>query len=101
MIDKRAARLRRAARTRRKVHELRAVRLAVHRTNSHIYAQIYSPDGDKVLTSASTMEKELRVKLTNGGNKAAAAVIGQRIAEKARQLGIETVAFDRSGYKYH
>ena len=101
MIDKKAGKLRRAAATRRKIHQLRAVRLAVHRTNCHIYAQLFSADGDKVLASASTAEKEMRTKLANGGNKSAAAVIGQRIAEKAKQLGIEAVAFDRSGYKYH
>jgi large subunit ribosomal protein L18 len=101
MIDKKAARLRRSAQTRRKVHKLRAVRLAVHRTNGHIYAQIFSAEGDKVLASASTAEKEVRAKLASGGNKAAAVMIGQRIAEKAKTLGIEAVAFDRSGYKYH
>jgi large subunit ribosomal protein L18 len=101
MIDKKASRLRRAAQTRRKVHQLRAVRLTVHRTNGHIYAQIFSAEGDKVLASASTAEKEVRGKVANGGNKNAAAVIGQRIAEKAKSLGIEAVAFDRSGFKYH
>ena len=101
MIDKKVGKLRRAAATRRKIRQLRAVRLAVHRTNCHIYAQLFSPEGDKVLASASTAEKEMRTKLANGGNKSAATAVGQRIAEKARQLGIEAVAFDRSGYKYH
>ena len=101
MIDKKAGKLRRAKATRRKIHQLRAVRLAVHRTNCHIYAQLFSADGDKVLASASTAEKEMRTKLANGGNKSAAVAVGQRIAEKAKQLGIEAVAFDRSGYKYH
>jgi len=101
MIDKKSAQVRRAASTRRKIQQLRAVRLAVHRTNTHIYAQIFSAEGDKVLASASTMEKELRGKIANGGNKSAAATVGQRIAERAKQLGIESVAFDRSGYKYH
>ena len=102
MIDKKAARLRRASQTRRKIRELAKVRLAVHRTNTHIYAQLRSVDG-KVLTSASTMEKEVRTALTNGGNKAEAAAIavGKRIAEKAKGWGIEAVAFDRSGYTYH
>jgi large subunit ribosomal protein L18 len=100
MIDKNAARLRRASQTRRKIHELAKVRLAVHRTNTHIYAQLSSVDG-KVLTSASTMEKEVRTTVPNGGNKAAAVAIGKRIAEKAKSLGIQAVAFDRSGYKYH
>jgi large subunit ribosomal protein L18 len=100
MIDKKSARLRRAAQTRHKIRELASVRLAVHRTNTHIYAQLCSVDG-KVLTSASTVEKEVRTKVTNGGNKAAAAAVGKRIAEKAKGLGIEAVAFDRSGYRYH
>ncbi len=101
MIDKKAAKLRRAAATRRKIRELRAARLAVHRTKAHIYAQIFSPGGDKVLASASTAEKDMRGKLSSGGNKAAAAAIGQRIAERAKQAGIVSVAFDRAGYKYH
>ncbi len=100
MIDKRTARLRRAAQTRRKIRELAAVRLAVHRTNTHIYAQLCSADG-KVLTSASTVEKEVRTKVSKGSNKAAAAAVGRRIAEKAKGLGIQAAAFDRSGYKYH
>jgi len=100
MIDKKTARLRRAAQTRRKIRQLAAVRLAVHRTNMHIYAQLCSADG-KVLTSASTVEKDVRTKVANGGNKAAAAAVGTRIAEKAKGLGIEAVAFDRSGYRYH
>jgi len=83
-----------------KIHELAKVRLAVHRTNTHIYAQLRAVDG-KVLTSASTMEKEVRTEVPNGGNKAAAVAVGKRIAEKAKGLGIQAVAFDRSGYKYH
>ncbi len=101
MIEKKTARLRRAAQTRRKIHQLKTVRLAVHRTNAHIYAQLYSSDGGRVPPSASTAEKEVRAQLANGGNKAAATAVGRRIAERAKQLGIERVAFDRSGYKYH
>ncbi len=101
MIDKQTARSRRAAQTRRKIRELAIARLAVHRSNGHIYAQLFSADGDKVLTSASTLEKEVRTKVPKGGNKAAAAMVGKRIAEKAKGLGIESVAFDRSGYRYH
>ncbi len=101
MIEKKVSRLRRAAATRRKLHELRAVRLAVHRTNQHIYAQVISADGAKVLASASTVEKEVRAQVPNGGNVAAAAAVGKRIAEKAKGLGIAEVAFDRAGYKYH
>ena len=101
MFDKNPARLRRARQTRLKIRELGAVRLTVHRTNSHIYAQITSPSGDKVLASASTIEKEVRAKLKHGGNVKAAEEIGTRIAERAKQAGVEVVAFDRSGYKYH
>jgi large subunit ribosomal protein L18 len=101
MIDKNESRLRRAAKTRHKIHQLRTVRLAVHRTNGHIYAQVFSADGTKVLTSASTLEKEVRATIANGGNAAAAAAVGKRIAEKAKGLGIESVAFDRSGYQFH
>jgi large subunit ribosomal protein L18 len=101
MIDKNSARLRRSRQTRSKIRELGAVRLSVHRTNTHIYANIVSAAGDKVLASASSVEKEVRAKLKHGGNRQAAEMIGQRIAEKAKALGIETVAFDRSGYRYH
>jgi len=101
MIDKRKARVRRAAQTRLRQRGQGVVRLAVHRTNQHIYAQVISGDGAKVLVTASTAEKELRAQVPKGGNKAAATVVGKRIAEKAKQLGISEVAFDRSGYRYH
>jgi large subunit ribosomal protein L18 len=99
--DKNQARLRRSRRTRAKIAELRAVRLTVHRSNSHIYAQVIDASGAKVLASASTVEDEVRKQIKNGGNVKAAAEVGKRIAEKARKLGIEAVAFDRSGYKFH
>ena len=83
MIEKKTARLRRAAQTRRKIHQLKTLRLAVHRTNAHIYVQLYSSDGGRVLTSASTAEKVVRAQLANGGNKAAATAVGRRIAERA------------------
>ena len=73
----------------------------MHRTNTHIYAQIIAETGDKVLASASTLEADVRKKVKNGGNVEAAAAIGKLIAEKAKKAGITTVAFDRSGYKYH
>jgi large subunit ribosomal protein L18 len=94
-------RLRRARKTRAKIAELKVTRLSVHRTNTHIYAQIIAETGDKVLASASTVEADVRKKVKNGGNVEAAAVIGKLIAEKAKKAGITTVAFDRSGYKYH
>jgi large subunit ribosomal protein L18 len=101
MLDKNSNRLRRARQTRHKIRELGELRLTVHRSNSHIYAQIITPAGEKVLASASSAEKELRAKLKNGGNRKAAEAVGQRIAEKAKAAGIERVAFDRAGYKYH
>jgi large subunit ribosomal protein L18 len=94
-------RLRRARKTRAKIAELKVTRLSVHRTNTHIYAQIIAESGDKVIVSASTVEADVRKKVKNGGNVEAAAVIGKLIAEKAKKAGVTTVAFDRSGYKYH
>jgi len=101
MIDKKQARLRRARKTRVKIAELKSLRLSVHRTNSHIYAQVFSPSGSQVLASASSLEPEVRKNLTNGGNVGAAAVIGKLIAERAKKAGIEQVAFDRGGFQYH
>ena len=94
-------RLRRARKTRAKIAELKVTRLSVHRTNTHIYAQIIAESGDMVIASASTVEAEVRKNLKNGGNIEAAALIGKLIAEKAVKAGVTTVAFDRSGYKYH
>jgi len=94
-------RLRRARKTRAKIAELKVTRLSVHRTNTHIYAQIIDATGGKVIVSASTVEAGIRKNLKNGGNVEAATVIGQLIAQKAVKAGITTVAFDRSGYKYH
>jgi large subunit ribosomal protein L18 len=101
MIDKNSARLRRSRQTRLKIREIGAVRLTVHRTNVHIYAQITSPGGDRVLASASSVEKALRAGMKSGSTRKAAEIVGQRIAEKARAAGIEKVAFDRAGYRYH
>jgi large subunit ribosomal protein L18 len=101
MSAKNLARLRRARQTRLKILEVGTARLTVHRTNAHIYAQITSPSGDKVLATASTLEKDVRGQLKHGGNRKAAELVGQRIAQKAKQAGIEKVAFDRAGYRYH
>ncbi|WP_459616245.1 50S ribosomal protein L18 [Bordetella sp. 2513F-2] len=104
-MDKKVSRLRRAVSTRRKITELRVHRLSVFRSNQHIYANIISPEGDRVLVSASTIEAEVRAQLAGksglGGNTAAAALVGKRVAEKAKAAGIELVAFDRSGFRYH
>ena len=94
-------RLRRARKTRAKIAELKVTRLSVHRTNLHTYAQIIDAAGGKVIVSASTVEADVRKNIKNGGNVEAAAAIGKLIAEKAVKAGVTTVAFDRSGYKYH
>ncbi|HET9702099.1 MAG TPA: 50S ribosomal protein L18 [Burkholderiales bacterium] len=100
-MDRKVSRQRRARSGRAKMAELKAVRLTVHRSNSHIYAQIIDASGGRVLTSASTLETDVRGQIKNGGNIAAAAAVGKRIAEKAKGLGIERVAFDRAGFRYH
>ncbi len=101
MIEKKQSRLRRSRRTRAKIAELKVVRLTVNRSNTHIYAQIIDASGGKVLASASSAEKSLRADLKNGGNIKAATVVGKSIAEKAIKVGVEVVAFDRSGYRFH
>ena len=101
MSEKNEQRLRRARKTRAKISELNAVRLTVHRSNSHIYAQVIDASGAKVLAAASTAETELRANVKKGSNVKAAAEVGRRIAERAKKLGIAAVAFDRAGYKYH
>ena len=100
-LDKKQNRLRRARRGRAKIREHEANRLSIHRTPRHIYAQVIAGDGAKVLVSASTLEAEVRKGIKNGGNVEAAAIVGARIAEKAKAAGIDTVAFDRSGFRYH
>ncbi len=105
MIDKKEARLRRARATRVRIALQRVHRLTVHRTNLHIYANLISPDGARVLASASTVEPEVRAQLAGakgkGGNAAAARLVGARIAQKARAAGVEQVAFDRAGFRFH
>ena len=100
-MNKKDARARRARQTRLRIAQQGATRLVVSRSNCHIYAQIVAPEGDRVLASASTIEGDVRKDVKNGGNTAAAAVVGKRIAERAKALGIERVAFDRSGFRFH
>ena len=100
-LDKKQNRLRRARKGRAKIRELGASRLTVHRTPQHIYAQIIAADGSSVVAAASTLESEVRKGIKNGGNVEAAAIVGARIAEKAKSAGVDTVAFDRSGFRYH
>lgn len=99
MADKKTSRIRRARRARAKISEFRIHRLCVHRTPRHIYAQVIAPSGDQVVAAASTVEKDLREKAT--GNVEAAKAVGALIAERAKNAGITSVAFDRSGFKYH
>ncbi len=101
MLNKKDQRLRRAGQTRARISKQVCPRLSVFRSNQHIYAQVVSEDGSRILASASTAEKEIRTDLASGGNVAAAAVIGKRIAERSRAAGIERVAFDRAGFAYH
>jgi large subunit ribosomal protein L18 len=105
MIDKKASRLRRARATRARIALQKVNRLTVTRTNLHIYASVISADGSKVLASASTAEAEVRNQLASvqgkGGNVNAAKLVGERIAKKARAAGVEQVAFDRAGFRYH
>ena len=101
MSDKNRARLRRAKKTRSKIAKLEAVRLSVHRTSQHFYAQIFDQTGQAVLASASTLEPDLKKDLKTGGNCEAAVAVGKSLATKAKEAGIEEVAFDRSGFRYH
>jgi len=100
-MDKKTTRLRRARRGRIHIREKGAVRLCVHRTPRHIYAQVISPEGNQVVASASTLDGDVRKDLTSTGGIAAATAVGQVIAERAKAAGITRVAFDRSGFKYH
>lgn len=101
-MDKKHARLRRATRARAKIRELGGYRLCIHRTPRHIYAQVIGDTGGRVVASASTLEKALKAECDgHTGNAAAAAKIGQAIADRARSAGVEKVSFDRSGFKYH
>jgi large subunit ribosomal protein L18 len=101
IIDKKGTRLRRATRGRAKIRELRVLRLTVHRTPQHMYAQIIDGAGGKVLVCASTVQEAVKTGLKTTGNVAAAAVVGKVIAERAKAAGISSVAFDRSGFRYH
>lgn len=101
-MDKKQARLRRGRRTRAKIRELGVHRLTVHRTPRHIYAQVIAPNGSEVLASASTLDAEVKAALEGySGNADAAAMVGRKIAERARAAGLTRIAFDRAGYRYH
>jgi large subunit ribosomal protein L18 len=101
-MDKKTSRIRRARRARAKISELGVHRLTIHRTPRHIYAQVIAPNGAEVIASASTMDKAVVADIDGPrGNAAAAAVVGRFVAERAKEKGVERVAFDRSGFRYH
>ena len=100
-MDKKESRIRRATRARKKIRELGSHRLVVNRTPRHIYAQLIAPTGSEVIATASTLDKEVRAQVEKTGNIEAAAVVGKAIAERAKAKGVESVAFDRSGFRYH
>lgn len=101
MVNKEQSRIRRSRKTRAKIAELGRTRLTVFRSNLNIYAQVIDAATNKVVATASTVEAEMRKKLKKTGDVSAAAEIGKRIADKAKKAGVEEVAFDRSGYRYH
>ncbi|MDR3477985.1 MAG: 50S ribosomal protein L18 [Gammaproteobacteria bacterium] len=100
-MNKKVSRLRRAKRVRMHIRELEAVRLCIHRTPRHIYAQVIAPTGESVLVCASSLDKQIKDKLKSTGNVEAAKLVGQLVAERAIKAGIKQVAFDRSGFNYH
>jgi len=100
-MSKKSSRTRRSVKSRAKIRELGVHRLSVHRTPRNIYAQVIAPDGGTIIASASTLDKTIRADVKNGGNVEAAVIVGTAIAERCKTSGIDTVAFDRSGFKYH
>lgn len=100
-MNKKETRLRRARKTRFRMRFQGSTRLCVHRTPRHIYAQVISPDGARILASASTLDKEVKGQIKYGGNSDAAALVGKMIAQRAKKAGVSRVAFDRSGFKFH
>ena len=100
-MDKKVKRLRRARKTRAHIRELGGHRLTVHRTPRHIYAQVVTADGARTVVAASSLEKAIRSQLQSTGNVEAAKLVGKAVAAKAREAGLKTVAFDRSGFRFH
>ena len=101
MNSKKSERMRRATKTRARIKHKGENRLTVHKTPRHVYAQIIAPNGSEVIASASTVDKEIKGQLKNGGNVEAATIVGKTLAERAKKAGVSKVAFDRSGFKYH
>lgn len=100
-MTKKDSRQRRAKRGRMNIRQQKAVRLCVHRTPRHIYAQIISSKGDEVIACASTLDKQVKGNLKSTGNVKAAELVGKLVAQRALEAGIKEVAFDRSGFNYH
>ncbi len=100
-MNKKQARIRRATKSRIKMKELGATRLVVNRTPRHIYAQIISADGGKILATASSVEKDIKAEGKPTGNVDTAKAVGALVAQRATKAGVSNVAFDRSGFKYH
>jgi len=100
-MDKKSSRIRRARKTRAKISELAVPRLSIHRTPRHIYAQVIAASGSEVIASVSTVQTDLKGQVKYTGNIDAATAVGKAIAEKALAAGVTSVAFDRSGFKYH
>ena len=101
MASKKKSRLRRARKTRGRIARQNALRLSVHRTPRHFYAQLFDASGRGVLAAVSTLDPKVREQLKYGGNIGAASELGKLMAEKAGAAGIDRVAFDRSGFRYH
>lgn len=100
-MSKKTDRLRRARKARARIKQQGANRLTVHKTSRHVYAQIIAPNGSEVLASASSLDKDVKSQIKYSGNVEAAQAVGKTLAERAKKAGIENVAFDRSGFKYH
>lgn len=100
-LNKNTARLRRARRTRHHIQRLGVNRLSVYRSANHIYAQVFTPCGSRVLTSASTLDNEIQTAIKHSGNSKAAGLTGELLAKRCKAAGIQKLAFDRSGYRYH
>ena len=99
--NKRTARIRRSGRTRHTVRRLGTNRLTVFRSSNHIYAQVFTSCGAKVLVSASSLDPEIKSEKNHGGNVKSAALVGRLLAKRCMASGVTSVAFDRSGYLYH
>lgn len=100
-VNKKISHTRRASRTRHQIHRLNMNRLSVFRSSNHIYAQILSSCGSKVLVCASSLDQDIKSNSKHCGNIKAATLVGTLLAKRCKEAGIEKIAFDRSGYRYH